>query len=77
MIKILTGAHTRVKIYQTDLIRQYFESMCFLTKKSPTHGQKSRQNIDANFFLQNIDVFFDRVWAPLGLSFCFIYLQAS
>ena len=53
-------------MYQTDLIRQYFESMYFLTKKFPTHGQKFSQNFDVNFLLQYIDGFFDRVWAPYG-----------
>ena len=39
--------------------------MYFLTKNSPTHGQKSSQNFDVNFLLQYIDGYFDRVWAPL------------
>ena len=48
-------------MFDPDLIRQYFESMYFLTKKYPTHGQKSSQNFDVNFLLQYIDGFFDRV----------------
>ena len=60
-----------VKIYQTDLIRQYFEPMQFFYKKSSTHRQKSRHNFLSFFLLQNIDFFFDRVWVPSASSYVF------
>ena len=56
-----------VKIYQTDLIRQYFESMYFLTKNLPHTVKNPVKNFDVNFLLQYIDGFFDRVWAYLAI----------
>ena len=38
--------------------------MYFLTKESPTHGQKSSQNFYVNFLLQYIDEFLI-VYGPL------------
>ena len=77
LIKILTGAHTRVKIlkscqniddwskiYQTDLIRQYFESMYFLTKNLP-HTVKNLVKILTPIFCFEIFFhFFDRIRSP-------------
>ena len=49
-IEVLSKYQRLVKIYQTDLIRQYFESK-FFTKKSTSHGQKSHQNFDVNYLI--------------------------
>ena len=53
-----------VKIYQTNLIRQYFESMNFLTKTSPIHGQKSSQNFWCQFFAS---IYWQIFWSCYGL----------
>ena len=70
LIKILTGAHTRIKILNScqkiDDLSKYirfdpsiFVVKIFFDKKSPAHSQISRQNFDVNNYslLQNIDIF--------------------
>ena len=66
----LTGAHTRVKILTSSRnISNRFDISIFwvnvfFDRISPTQGQKSRQNIDANFCFEILTGFFDHIWAP-------------
>ena len=54
-----------VKIYQTDLIRQYFESMYFLTKKNLPHTVKNPVKILMSIFCFYILTDFLIVYGPL------------